>query len=101
MLFGLGFETGVWLAEMSPATDPAMWQTRQLLSFAWAPPVCRTRPAGAGLTKLTLSWQALQARRVGWFFQLSASGTGLDAVLRWHFTQLRTSCGNVTSYGLV
>ena len=67
----------------------AVWQNTQLPSFAWGPPVCPMRPLGGELSKLMLSWQALQARRLGSLFQLAASGAGL----RWHFTQLRTSCG--------
>ena len=82
MLFGFGADTGMWLLGMSPAGPPEEWQSRQLPSCVISPPGCNLRPFGGGFTKLMSSWQALQARLLGWFFQLSASGTGLAVVLR-------------------
>src|SRR5215468_2644327 len=99
MLFGFGSETGAWTSSGAPPMPPGPWHNRQLLSLAIAPPLCSVRPAGGGLTKLLSSWQAPQARRLG-TFQLAAIGAGLlGAGLRWHFVQLRMSCGYVTSYG--
>src|SRR4051812_12931947 len=95
MLFGFGGDTGTWLPGVSPPGPPATWQNTQLPSFDCGPPVCTRRPFGAGLTKLMSSWQAAQARRLVAFFQLSERAAGA----RWHFTQLRTSCGYVTLNG--
>src|ERR1700730_3201352 len=100
MLFGLGGDTGVWAVVMSGATTPA-WQVLQVPSVVTSMPAgfavveaCNLRPFGTGFTKTLSSWQAPQARLLGAFFQLSASGAGFaGAGLRWHFTQLRTSCG--------
>src|ERR1700675_3001153 len=70
MLCGLGSDTVRWALGMSFAVPPTAWQIRQL-SSATAPPVCSVRPFGAGLTKLMLSWHALQARALRWLSLLS------------------------------
>src|SRR4051812_29851537 len=104
MLSGLGSETVRWRPVMlasGSAPPPVPWQVMHCESSAWGTPVglarvaaCGTRPAGTVAAKLTLSWQAPQARRLAWFFQLStgAAGAGAAACL-WHLVQLRMSCG--------
>src|SRR6266850_3236702 len=95
MLLGLGRDTEACDTRV-PADAPSAWQRTQPSSFDCGPPVWPLRPGGAGLTKLLSSWHAPQARRLGAVFQLSFIAAGG----RWHFTQLRTSCGYLVSYGL-
>ena len=91
-------------AVMDPPIPPdpvAGWQKEQPPSFACAPPLCRTNPAGGGLTKLLLNggsalgtlWQEPHAYRVGRILQLSS-------VPLWHVRQFWGDWGNRTSLKL-
>src|SRR3954470_3207774 len=94
VLFASGGAIGVCQLATSllPSIMLAPWHRVHLLS-PQAPPVWATRPGGTTVSKLTVSWQEPQARRLGLFIQLSALAAGA----RWHLVQLAASCGYVTS----
>src|SRR6187431_1289175 len=120
-LSGFGGVTGMWARSMSAAGNVPfdLWQRAHCESSGSGPAGCArpvplmfdcVRPAALSFSvrpvafaKSMPSWQAPQARAVGFVFQLSPS---LVLVVRegvlepsWHDVQLRMSCGYVVLAG--